>query len=53
MPKSAEKKIKKRGGVKKWRMVKKNGKLMRCAVTKKSGPRGGKTVCYKVKKKRG
>lgn len=51
MPAKAERAIKARGGAKKWRMKKTNG-LMRCAITKKSGPRGGKTVCYRVRKKR-
>ena len=49
MPKAAEKKIKSRGGAKKWRTIKKGGKTLRCAVTRKSGPKGGKTVCYKIK----
>ena len=50
MPKAAEKKIKARGGVKRWRMMEKDGALFRCAVTKKKGPAGGQTVCYRVKK---
>lgn len=52
MPRATERKIKKRGGAVRWRMIKRGGHLMRCAVTKKAGPRGGKTVCYKVRKKR-
>jgi len=52
MPKTPERKIKRRGGAIRWRMIKRGGKLMRCAVTKKTGPRGGKTVCYRVRKKR-
>lgn len=51
MPKAAERKIKSRGGAKRWRMKKTNG-LLRCAVTRKRGPRGGQTVCYPVKRKR-
>ena len=51
MPKAAEKKIKARGGAKRWRMKRVDGKLLRCAVTKKAGPEGGQTVCYPVKKK--
>lgn len=46
MPKSAEREIKKRGGVARYRTVKKDGKTMTCAVTKKAGPRGGRTVCW-------
>jgi len=52
MPKAAERKIKARGGVKRWRMIKVGGKLLRCAVTRKAGPRGGKTVCYKIRKRK-
>lgn len=49
MPKAAEKKIKKQGGAVRWRMKKlKDGSKMRCAITKKKGPSGGRTVCYKV-----
>jgi len=51
MPKAAKRKIKARGGAVRWRMKKTNG-LMRCAITKKAGPRGGRTVCYKVRKKK-
>lgn len=52
MPKAAERKIKARGGAIRWRMKRVNGKLLRCAVTKKAGKRGGKTVCYKVRTKK-
>ena len=49
MPKAAEKKIKARGGAVRWRMKKaKDGTMMRCAITRKAGPQGGKTVCYKA-----
>lgn len=48
MPEWAEKKIKSRGGATRWRTVKKGGKTLRCAVTKKAGPQGGKTVCYEI-----
>lgn len=42
--------IKKRGGKTKIRTVKvKKGKYMKCAVTKKAGPKGGKTVCGPVR----
>jgi hypothetical protein len=51
MPKWAERKAKKRGGVKRYRMVRRGGHLMRCMITKKAGPRGGHTVCYRVRKK--
>jgi len=47
MPKSAEKKIKKQGGVSKYRTVKSGNKTLTCAITKKAGPKGGKTVCWK------
>jgi len=48
MPDWAERKIKERGGVARWRTIKRDGKTLRCAVTKKAGPQGGKTVCYPV-----
>ena len=51
MPKSAEKKANAQGGIVRYRMMKKDGQLFRCMVTKKAGPKGGKTVCYKVKGK--
>jgi len=46
MPKAAERKIARQGGASKYRTVKKGSKTMTCAVTKKKGPRGGKTVCW-------
>lgn len=52
MPKSAEKKIKRQGGAVRYRTVKKNGKTLTCAVTRKAGPAGGKTVCWKRNKSR-
>ncbi len=52
MPKWAEKKAKKQGGIKRWRIIKRGGKTMRCMITKKKGPRGGSTVCYRIKKKK-
>lgn len=48
MPEWAEKQAKARGGVIRYRMMKKDGQLLRCMVTKKAGKRGGKTICYKV-----
>jgi hypothetical protein len=50
MPKSAERKIKRQGGVKKYRSFYKGGKLFRVAVTKKAGPRGGHSVAWEVPK---
>lgn len=52
MPKAVERKIAKRGGAVKWRMKRVDGKLLRCAITRRAGPRGGKTVCYRVRKKK-
>ena len=49
MPKSAEKKIRKQGGVKKYRTIKRGGKTLTCAITKEKGPKGGRTVCWKKK----
>uniref|UniRef100_A0A6M3XMU3 Uncharacterized protein n=1 Tax=viral metagenome TaxID=1070528 RepID=A0A6M3XMU3_9ZZZZ len=47
MPKKAERKIRKQGGVSKYRKIKKKGGgTMTCAITRKKGPRGGKTVCW-------
>ena len=51
MPKALEEKAKKRGGVIRYRMKKVGDTLFRCMVTKKLGPKGGKTLCYKVKTK--
>jgi hypothetical protein len=48
MPAEVEHKIKARGGAKRWRTIKKDGKLIRIAVVAKAGPRGGHTVGYKV-----
>lgn len=40
-----------RGGAVRWRTVKlKNGKYVRVAIVKKSGPRGGHTVAGPVRK---
>lgn len=50
MPKAAEKQIKKQGGAARYRTIKKGGKTMTCAVTRKQGPSGGKTVCWPKKK---
>lgn len=46
MPKKAEDKIKRQGGVERYCTIKKDGKTMTCAVTKKAGPQGGRTVCW-------
>ena len=56
MPKAAEREIKRRGGVKRWRTIKRDGKTLRCAITRREGKRGGDTVCYEIagkKKRRG
>ena len=47
MPAKADKTVKARGGVAKYRSMKKGDKLFTCAVTRKNGPRGGKSVCWK------
>jgi hypothetical protein len=48
-----EKKIKQRGGAIRWRTKKlPGGKYMHIAVTRKPGPRGGRTVGGKVRKKK-
>ena len=46
MPASAERKIKRQGGAARYRTLKKGGKAFVCAVTRKKGPEGGKTVCW-------
>lgn len=46
MPRGAEKKIKRQGGAARYRTIKKGGKTMTCAVTRKKGPQGGRTVCW-------
>jgi len=51
-PKWAEKKAKARGGVLRYRTMKKGGKTFRIMVTRKKGPRGGRTIAYKIKTKR-
>lgn len=52
MPASAERKIKARGGAVRWRVIKRDGETLRCAITKKTGKRGGRTVCYPIKTKK-
>lgn len=51
MPRSAEKKIRKQGGAVRHRTIKKGGKTLTCAITRKKGPSGGRTVCWPKKKK--
>lgn len=46
MPAKAEKKIKNQGGAVRYRTIKKGDKTMACAVTRKKGKRGGRTVCW-------
>ena len=48
MPKSAERKIRRQGGLKKYRMMKRGSHLFRVAVTKKAGPQGGHSVAWEV-----
>jgi len=50
MPAEAERKMKRQGGVARYRTIKRGDKTMTCAVTKKTGPKGGKTVCWPKKK---
>ena len=50
MPKAE---VKRRGGSIRTRTVRlPGGKYMHCDVVRKKGPRGGRTVCGKVKKKK-
>lgn len=42
-----EAKIKARGGAVRYRTIKKNGKTLTCAVTRRKGPKGGRMVCWK------
>jgi hypothetical protein len=50
MPTPIDKQIAARGGVLRWREHKaKNGDLWRVAVVRKPGPRGGRTISYRVK----
>lgn len=44
--------MERQGGATKYRTVKRGGKTLTCAVTRKAGPRGGKTVCWPKKKGR-
>ncbi len=47
MPLIADQKVKARGGAKKYRTKKVGKTTLICAITRKSGPKGGKTVCWK------
>lgn len=53
MPKSVEKKIAARGGAARYRTIKvgKGDKYMRVAITRKEGPKGGRTVATSLKPK--
>jgi hypothetical protein len=42
-----EAKIKARGGAMRYRTIKSGGKTLKCAITRRKGPRGGKTICWK------
>lgn len=52
MPKQAKRKARRRGGIARYRMMKKGGRLWRCMITRKAGPRGGRTICYRVRKRK-
>jgi len=52
MPKWAERKARARGGVVRYRMMKRGGKTFRIMVTRKKGPRGGRTIAYRIKTKK-
>lgn len=52
MPKKAEKQIKRQGGTARYRTIKSGDKTLTCAITRKEGPRGGKTICWPKKKHR-
>ena len=51
-PRAAEKKIARQGGVARYRTIKRDSKTMTVAVTRKEGPRGGRTVAWPKKKKK-
>ena len=51
MPKWFDRKVRRRDGAIRWRNIKKGGRTFRCAITRKKGKRGGRTVCYKLRKK--
>jgi hypothetical protein len=51
MPKETERKIASRGGAKTYRTIKSGGETFTCAITKKSGPEGGRSVCWRKEKK--
>jgi hypothetical protein len=49
-----ESEIKARGGAKRWRTVKlPDGRVVKVAIVKKAGPRGGHTVAGPVRRKKG
>lgn len=43
-----ESKIRKRGGAVRYRTVKKGDKTLKCAIVRHKGPRGGRTICWKM-----
>lgn len=47
MPKSAENKIRRQGGIARYRSIRKGGHTITIAVTRKAGPRGGHSVGWK------
>ena len=49
MPDWFDKLVRRRGGVVRWRTIKRGGHLIRIAVTRKKGKRGGKSVGYRIK----
>lgn len=46
MPAEAERKMARQGGAARYRTIKRGDKTFTCAVTRKTGPKGGKTVCW-------
>lgn len=51
MPANSERQIQRRGGAARYRTIKSGDKTMTCAVTRKPGPQGGRTVCWERPKK--
>ena len=44
--KAIERKVRRQGGVARHRTIIRGGEPFTCAVTRKEGPRGGRTVCW-------
>jgi len=51
-PKTVEREARRRGGVVRYRMMRRGRRLFRIVVVREPGPRGGRTIAYEVTPKR-